>query len=158
MVIVTAKLSKPKRIAIICIAAFLLLTIIFLANRDTPASSDSRAALGASVKLDTPEARLEFLSSLGYQAEPEPVRTQEVLIPKEFTEVYDRYNTLQKNQGLDLEKYKNKKVMQYVYALPAPENGDSPGQITLLTYKNKLIAADISKSGPDGFMRELLSA
>lgn len=155
MVIFTAKLNKKKCIGVVTAAAALILFIIFLSNRGT--ATDLTPAAGA--KLSTPESRVEFLSSQGYTVAQVPVKTQEVLIPKEFTEVYSQYNTLQQSQGFDLSKYKGKKVMQYVYQIENwPEETSEPVYATLLIYKNKLIGADLSRSGTDGFLRPLLEA
>lgn len=153
MIIFTAKLSRSKLIGILVAAAAVILLVIFLANRGTGTTMEPVAG----TKLSTPESRSEFLSTCGYQVSPEPVRTQEVLIPKEFTEVYSQYNRLQGSQGFDLSKYKGKKVMQYVYQVEGTE-GDTPVYATLLLYKNKLIGADLSRGGEDGFLRPLLSA
>lgn len=161
MVIFTAKLSKGKLISIVAAAAALLLLIIFLANR--PSGKDIAETAGK--KLESPESRVEFLASLGYTVSSEPVRTQEVQIPKEFTEVYEQYNAVQKSQGYDLEKFQGKNVMQYVYLVENyPENSGetaSPGEpvyATLLLYKNKLIGGDLSRSGQQGFLRPLTAA
>lgn len=152
MVILTAKLSKGKLIGIVAAAAALLLLIIFLANR--PGSGAVTETAGK--KLETPESRVELLASLGYTVSPEPVRTQEVQIPKEFSEVYEQYNAVQKSQGYDLTKYQGKNVMQYVYLVENyPEEGSDPVYATLLLYKNKLIGGDLSRSGKDGFLRPL---
>ncbi len=154
MVIFTAKLSKPKLIGLVVLAAALILLIVFLANRGTGTALEA-AAPG---KLETPESRQEFLSSLGYTV-GEPLRTQEVLIPKEWNEVYAQYAALQSSQGFKLEKYKGKKVMQYVYEIENwPQETSDPVYATLLTYKGKLIAGEISRGGADGFLRPLLSA
>ena len=154
MVILTAKLSKSKLIAIAAAAVCLLLLIIFLANRGTGTSFETASG----TKLATDADRVEFLSSCGYQVSPEPVRTQEVLIPREFSEVYEMYAKLQSAQGFQLEKYKGKKVMQYVYLVESwPEGGEEPVYASILLYKNKLIAGEITRNGEDGFMRPLLS-
>ena len=154
MFIYTAKLSKGKMTAVAVIAAAVILLMIFLMNRGTGTSMETAAP-----KLSTPEARTEYLASCGYAVSPDPVRTQEVLIPKEFTEVYEQYNTLQQSQGFDLLKYRGKRVMQYVYAIENwPEENSDPVYATLLFYKNKLIGADISRGGEDGFLRPLLEA
>lgn len=152
MFIYTAKLSKGKMAIVAAIAATVILLMIFLMNRGTGTSMETAAP-----KLSTPESRVEFLSSCGYTVSPQPIRTQEVLIPKEFTEVYDQYNTLQQSQGFDLTKHRGKKVMQYVYTIENwPEENSDPVYATLLVYKNKLIGADISRGGEDGFLRPLL--
>lgn len=152
MFIYTAKLSKGKMAIVAAIAAAVILLMILLMNRGTGTSMETAAP-----KLSTPEARVEYLASCGYTVSPEPLRTQEVLIPKEFTEVYDQYNSLQQSQGFDLLKYRGKKVMQYVYAIENwPEENADPVYATLLVYKNKLIGGDISRGGEDGFLRPLL--
>lgn len=153
MVIFTAKLSKARLIGIVAAAAALILFIIFLANRGTGTSMEPTAA----AKLATPESRVEYLSSAGYTVSQEPVRTQEVQIPKEFSEVYQQYNQLQMSQGFDLTKYQGKRIMQYVYRIENwPEENSEPVYATLLIYKNKLIGADIARGGEDGFLRPLL--
>lgn len=152
MFIYTAKLSKGKMAIVAAIAAAVILLMILLMNRGTGTSMETAAP-----KLSTPEARVEYLASCGYTVSSEPLRTQEVLIPKEFTEVYDQYNSLQQSQGFDLLKYRGKKVMQYVYAIENwPEENADPVYATLLVYKNKLIGGDISRGGEDGFLRPLL--
>lgn len=152
MFIYTAKLSKGKMAIVAAIAAAVILLMILLMNRGTGTSMETAAP-----KLSTPEARVEYLTSCGYTVSPEPLRTQEVLIPKEFTEVYDQYNSLQQSQGFDLLKYRGKRVMQYVYAIENwPEENADPVYATLLVYKNKLIGGDISRGGEDGFLRPLL--
>lgn len=153
MVIFTAKLSKPKLIGIVAAAAAVILFIVFLANRGTGTELEPAAA----TKLSTPESRVEFLSGLGYTVSQDPIRTQEVQIPKEFTEVYEQYNALQQSQGFDLTKYQGKRVMQYVYRIENwPEENSEPVYVTLLLYKNKLIGGEITRGGEDGFLRPLL--
>jgi hypothetical protein len=154
MVIFTAKLNKPKLIGIVAAAAAVLLLIIFLANRGTGTSMETAGGK----KLATAEDRVAFLSSCGYQVSQEPVRTQEVQIPKEWSEVYTQYNALQQSQGFDLSKYRGKRVMQYVYLIENwPEADSEPVYASLLLYKNKLIGCDLSRGGQDGFLRALLS-
>lgn len=155
MVILTAKLSKGKLIGIVAAAAALVLLIVFLANRGTGTAIETAAPK----KLDTPESRIEYLSSLGYTVASEPVRTQEVLIPKEWNEIYEQYAAIQSTQGFKLSKYKGKHAMQYVYEITNwPEGGTEPVYATLLCCKGKLIAGELTRNGPDGFLRPLLSA
>ena len=156
MVIFTAKLNKKLLIAIAAAAVAIILFVIFLSNRGTGTAITETAAQ----KLSTPESRVEYLASVGYTVSPEPVRTQEVGIPKEFTEVYDRYNAMQMAQGFDLSKYRGKRVMQYVFRIENwPQDGDpEPVCATLLLYKDKLIGGEISRGGENGFLRPLLES
>lgn len=152
MFIVTAKLTKGKLIGILCAAAAVILLVIGLANRPEDAVETG------SIKLQSPSSRVEYLASCGYKVSQPPVKTQEVLIPEDFSEVYLQYNALQKSQGFDLSKYQGKTVMQYVYAVEdQPEDGN-PVYATLLVYKDKLIGADLSRGGENGFLRPLLTA
>lgn len=156
MVIFTAKLNRKKLIAIAAAAVAIILFVIVLSNRGTGTTITETAAQ----KLSTPESRVEYLASVGYTVAPEPVRTQEVGIPEEFSEVYDRYNAMQMAQGFDLTKYRGKRVMQYVYQIENwPQDGDTePVYATLLLYKDKLIAGEISRGGENGFLRPLLES
>ncbi|MDD6024075.1 MAG: DUF4830 domain-containing protein [Oscillospiraceae bacterium] len=152
MIILTAKLSKSKLIGIVAAAAAVLLLIIFLANR----GSSGAEATGA-VKLSTPESRVEYLNSCGYQVSETPIRTQEVLIPEEWNEVYTKYGAMQEAQGLPLKKYKGKRAMQYVYQVENwPEENSDPVYASILICKNKLIAAELTRAGTDSFLRPLL--
>lgn len=155
MFIFTTKLSKFKLLAVAGAAVLVVLLVVILANRSSAADITQTAA----AKLETPESRVEYLSQLGYTVAQDPVKTQEVRIPKEFTEVYEQYNALQKNQGFDLSKYRGKGVMQYVYQVENyPDGGEEPVYATLLLYKGKLIGGDLSRGGADGFLRPLLTA
>lgn len=52
--------------------------------------------------METNDGRVKFLTDLGWQVTTSPVETQQVRIPTEVTEVFERYNTLQISQGYDL--------------------------------------------------------
>lgn len=155
MVIFTAKLSKGKLAAIAAAAAAVILLVIFLANRGT----GTAIATAAGTKLESPEDRVEFLGSCGYTVSLTPARAQEVLIPKEWNEVYAQYAALQSSQGFDLKKYRGKKVMQYTYVIEDwPEEDSDPVCAVLLVYKDKLVGGEIKRGGENGFIRPLLSA
>ena len=154
MFIFTAKLSKFKLLAVAGAAVLVVLLVVILANRSSAADITQTAA----AKLETPQSRVEYLAPLGYTVAQDPVKTQEVRIPKEFTEVYEQYNALQKTQGFDLSKYRGKGVMQYGYQVENyPDGGEEPVYATLLLYKGKLIGGDLSRGGADGFLRPLLT-
>ena len=91
MVVMTAKVSKKK--LLLAAAAVLLVIVLVFCLRD-PGGAD-----GAGAQED---ARAAFLTSFGYSVRPEPVQVQQVKIPDAPSEVFDRYNELQKSQGYDL--------------------------------------------------------
>ena len=60
--------------------------------------------------IKTNEDRVAYLADFGWQVSPEPIATQEMLIPKEMDESYNEYLALQSGQGFDLEKYAGKRA------------------------------------------------
>ena len=98
-----------------------------------------------SVKNDS--GRIQYLESLGFSIRDGSCVTSSALIPKTFDAATEQYNKLQKQQGFDLEKYKDKKVTSYTYQVTTLPDGTSVDDknvlATLIIYKNKVIAADI---------------
>ena len=66
-------------------------------------------------KLSDNSARVEYLRSYGWEVEKEPESIEEIVIPEEFSEVFEKYNAIQKEQGFDLEKQKGQRVKSYTY-------------------------------------------
>ena len=98
------------------------------------------------------QQRRDFMAAYGWEVEEEPLEIQEVLIPSEFDETYEKYNYIQKQQGFDLSRYRGKVCRKYVYALPGYPGGVEDARITLLIYKCRVIGGDISSPSADGFM------
>lgn len=101
--------------------------------------------------------RIEFISAFGISVTGDPIEVVETKIPKEFDAVYNEYNGIQMAQGLDLSKYKGKKVKRYTYDVsnyPKDAQG-MPSQVflNLVIYKNKVIAGDLSSPDGEGFVR-----
>ncbi len=159
MVIFTAKLQKSKLIGIVCAAAVIVLLIVLLANRGQAGALQETFGRSG-IRLETREDQIAFLAEQGLTAEAEPKSVQEVRIPKEWNEVYTAYNSIQKAQGLDLSKCKGKTVTQVVYPVTgyADDGDEEPVYATLLLYRNRLIGADLSRGGVNGFLRPLISA
>ena len=153
MMIMTAKLSKKKLALCLLVAAALLILVLTAVggDKDTPPpeTQDSAPSLTG---LTTNEDRVAFLTACGYTAEPEPV-LGEVSIPKEFNEVFTRYNTLQQSQGFDLTAYAGKRAKRYVYQVT--KDGET-ASATLIIYRDTVIAADLSSTEGEGFLRALL--
>ena len=143
MVVMTAKLSKKKLIAAIVAVAALIVIIALCAG--SGGSPDTNAA-------DENTERLAFLSSFGYTVNGEPAEVGAVRIPSESSEVFDRYNELQRSQGYDLTGYAGQEVMRYVYAL---ENYDETGEqwyATVLCADGDIIGGDVASAEPEGKM------
>lgn len=163
MFIYSAKLDKKKIAAILICIAVVVLVLVFVFARgesESPSIADKvkreQIQLLQSSKLESNEERLYLLTSLGWKVDMQPAEAAEVRIPAEFSAVYDQYNLIQKEQGLNLEQYKGDKVMRYTYVIVNHPSGESSVRATLLVRNNKLVGGDISSPKLDGFMHSLL--
>ena len=154
MVMVTAKLSKQK---LLLIAALLVDVVVVLClclhgsgnSSETPDTAQEPVA----VDVKTNEGRVAFLASFGWEVAEEPVQTQEVRVPTEPNEVFQRYNELQISQGYDLTQYSGKTLRRYVYTVtnyPAADGG--PYYATVLVYKNEVAGGDVCSAAQNGVM------
>ena len=151
MLVMTTKVDKRK---LLIAAAALLAAIaglLFLGGND----SQPTAAMNAPAAADTNEARGKFLTDLGWEVTTSPTESSQVRIPQEQSQVFDRYNALQKNQGYDLSAYAGKNVMRYVYKVENYPNATEPVYATLLVYKNQVIGGDITDTSANGMIQGL---
>ena len=117
------------------------------------------ASVGADVKLGgmkTNEDRLEFISQFGLSVAGEPKETETFSVPENFDMIIAGYNEIQKAQGLDISKYKNKKVTRYTYLVNDYEGYDGEVNVNLIIYRNTVIACDVSSADPNGFVKPLI--
>ncbi len=96
--------------------------------------------------------RVSYLKSLEYAVDDSDVCSKEIIIPRDFGDVYTEYNRLQKESGFDLLKYKGKSAMVYTYALAGSER-----QIHLIVCDGKIIGGDVADLRLDGEMEPLRS-
>ena len=100
---------------------------------------------------------IEFLENYGWQVDKNAIETEEITIPENFDKVYERYNDLQKEAGLDLEPYKGKTAKRYTYIVKNyPHEVREEVRANVLTVEGKCIAGDIMTVGTAGFMHSLL--
>ena len=90
--------------------------------------------------------RLAYLNGLGWQVVPEPIATEELLIPEQFDDSYQGYLKLQSDQGFDLTQYRGKRVKRYTYQLTNYPTQTEPVQIALLIYKGKVVGGQIQSA------------
>lgn len=151
MIVYATKVTVKKTVIGLLALAAVVWGIAALAPHAARTVSADTGSASLSQTLKTNEDRVEYLRSFGWQVEDTPTVEMEVQIPKEFDAAYEAYNTLQKKQGLDLGKYKGKRAMLYTYALTSYPSGKQGVTASLLLYKNKVVAADISAPEADGF-------
>ena len=145
MLVMTAKVDK-KKIAVILAAAVLLIAgILMLAGGGR--SQSTAAAVGSN------DARVAFLKNFGWEVAASPTESSQVKIPSEPSEVFDRYNALQKSQGYDLSAFAGKTVMRYVYKINNYPGATEPVYATVLVYKNQIIGGDVTDTAANGVVR-----
>jgi len=147
MLVMTAKLDK-KKLAILFAAIIVAIAALVLLIRP-----DRDAEPTVSTGVSNNDARVNFLKSFGWEVTTSPVESSQVRIPSQSTEVFDRYNALQKSQGYDLTAYAGKTVMRYVYRINNYPNATEPVYATLLIYKNQVIGGDITDTAAKGQIR-----
>ncbi len=146
MLVMTAKVDKKKIAIILAAVIALVVGLVMLFGGD-----DSQST--ASTNVSNNDARVAFLKSFGWEVTTTPTESSQVRIPAESSEVFDRYNQLQKSQGYDLSAYAGKTVMRYVYKINNYPNATEPVYATLLVYKNQIIGGDVTDTAAKGVVR-----
>ena len=146
MMVMTAKVDMKKILLILAAVAALIVSAILLLGGD-----GSEATSAPTVSNN--DARVQFLKDFGWDVTTSPAETSQVKIPEESSEVFDRYNALQKSQGYDLSQYAGKKVMRFVYKINNFPGATEPVYATLLVYKNQIIGGDVTDTAAKGQIR-----
>lgn len=149
MLIMTTKVDKRKLLIALAAVLAAIAGLLLLGRDDAQPTANLTAA-------DTNDARVKFLTDLGWEVTASPAEATEVRIPREADEVFSRYNELQKNQGYDLTKYAGKKVMRYVYQINNFPDAKEPVYATLLVCKDRIIGGDITDTTPGGRVQGLV--
>lgn len=143
MMVMTAKVNFKKIIIGLVAAAALIVALILLFGGKDAEPTATNA-------VSNNDARVQFLKSFGWDVSTSPTESSQVRIPEESTEVFDRYNALQKSQGYDLSQYAGKTVMRYVYKINNYPGATEPVYATLLVYKNQIIGGDVTNTAAKG--------
>ena len=147
MMVMTAKVDMKKIAIVLAIAAVLIVALIMLF------SGGSEPTAAAASEIATNDDRVKFLTGFGWSVTSSPVESSQVKIPETSTDVFARYNTLQKSQGYDLSQYAGKTVMRYVYKVTNYPGATEPVYATLLIYKNQVIGGDVTDTAAKGVVR-----
>ena len=167
MFIYSFKASSIKFFAVVCVALAALITLIAF----VPAYAGGESASpGGGLAVDAPEAEsgvtvsyrydkvktaddaAAFLGQFGWLVDAGSAETKEVTIPAEFDKVFAGYNELQKAQGLDLSKYKKKKVTRHTFTVTNYEGETGTVYANVLVYRGRVIGGDICSADVNGFI------
>ena len=146
MMFLTAKVNYKKIAVILAAVVGVIVALILLLG-------GGRSTTTAAPAVSNNDGRVKFLTDLGWQVNASPVESGQVRIPEQQSELYERYNALQKSQGYDLSEYAGKTVMRYVYKITNYPNATEPVYATLLVYKNQVIGGDITDTAAKGVVR-----
>lgn len=146
MFVFSLKWNKKAALIVLIAIALLLAILVLVFGRSTE---------GNELKIDSAEDASEFLYSLGWTVDSNSIEEKTIIIPSEFSAVYEEYNDLQIANGYDLGDYRGNRVIIYTFRLhDYPDyNGDVVSDIYV--YKGKVIGGDIHSLELDGFMHGL---
>lgn len=165
MFVCSVKSPRSKVIAAVIVILLILLGFIVCSQlpggsggwpsgTTEPQSDTLQTDAAVSYNAADASERLAFIAQFGWQVKEEPAEISEVIIPTDFDEVYEKYNALQKAQGLDLESYQGERVKRWSYTVtnyPNAENTDYI-RINLLICDGVVIGGDVCSLAENGFM------
>ena len=147
MMVMTTKVDMKKILIVLAAVVGVIVGLVLLMQGGDESTTTATASLSNN------DARVQFLKNFGWEVTTSPKESSQVRIPEESTEVFDRYNALQKGQGYDLSKYAGKTVMRYVYKINNYPGATEPVYATLLVYKNQIIGGDVTDTAAKGHIR-----
>ena len=128
----------------------ILICIVFVSSKFT--SSTAYAKEGS-----TNFERINFLNSINCKVKEEIVSQKAIVIPSEFSDVYTKYNELQKKAGFDLTTFKGSKATVYTYKIIKYKDIKN-AYANLIVCNGKIIGGDIYTTDLEGEMLPLLKA
>lgn len=156
MFVYSMKAGTLKFFGVICLSLALLITLIAF----VPTLADGAIAANASGegsdysydKIKSSSDVVNFLSQFGWTVNGSAIECEDVTIPAEFDKVFAGYNEIQKEQGLDLSKYKKKKVTRYTMEVTNYEGYEGRVFANVIVYRNKVVGGDICSADVSGFV------
>ncbi len=155
MFIYSIRASTLKLFLCIVLCVAVLITLLAFGSTDSVYASVNGQEINYG-GMKTNEDRIAFIEGFGIKVKSEPTSEESFTMPDDFDRIVEGYNQVQKEQGLDLSKYKNKRVTHYAYEVT---NYDYNGTVyvNLIIWRHKIIAADISSTADGGFISSLIN-
>ena len=159
MFIYSMRASTIKFFGVVCIALVGLIALIAVVPSYVSNSGIIQAGVsnidGQSYNYDRIKSRedaADFLAQFGWSVDADTCSVQEVTLPSEFDKVFTGYNEIQRAQGLDLSKYKKKKITRYTFEVTNYNGYEGRVLANVLVYRNKVIGGDICSADVSGFV------
>lgn len=155
MFVYTLKANTLKFFSIIGIALIALISLIVFVPRYDIATTGAIQKETEHIRYDKIKNntdRIAFLAQFGWECSESATEEVTMTIPKEFDKIMKTYNEVQKQQGLDLEKYKGKDVIRYTYEITNYPGAEGKVIANLIICKNRVIGGDICSADVNGFI------
>ena len=157
MFVYSVRASTIKFFGVICVALAALVTLIAFVPTYV-GGAEATGGEGVTTKeisyerVKSAEDAQGFLAQFGWQIDAAATKSTVLTIPGEFDKVLSGYNEIQKRQGLDLTKYKNREVTRYTFTVTNYPNYDGTVYANVLVYRNRVIGGDLSTADVMGFV------
>ena len=155
MFVYSIRATTIKFFGVICVALAALITLIAFVPTYVGDSTQTGAEEAKEISYDkvkSAEDAQRFLSQFGWEVDAAQTKTMQVTMPSEFDKVFTGYNELQKRQGLDLSKYRNKAVTRYTFVVTNYPDYEGTVYANVLVYRNRVIGGDICSADVTGFV------
>lgn len=131
----------------------------FMEDDAAPAAANGEAVQAdpAAMKIEGTDDIQAFFKAYGLEVDLATATVDKVKIPKSWDESFSAFNTVVKESGLSLEKYKNKTVEKWVVLCPGRSTGENKVSGVLLVYKEEPVGAYLLAS-PSGEVTGLVTA
>lgn len=146
MFVMTAKLNR-KKLAAALLAVFLIIVAIVIAFNAAGSRSGG--------KIRSAEDAGAYLAEIGWHVSPEPLEVQEIVIPRQFSGVYESYIELQRRQGFQLEEYGGASATRYTFRILNYPSGEEGIVADIVIHGGSVIAGDVQSTAINGFMEGL---
>ena len=155
MFICTVRAHTLRLFSIIAVSIAVLCAVVLTIPDYAPVSTKAVASEAEKYsydKIKTTDDAVKFLAQFGWEVDGTPVEEVKLKIPAEFDKVMNAYNDLQRNQGLDLSKYRGKEVTRWTFKVTNYPDYKGNVMANVIVYKNKVIAGDICSADVTGFI------
>ncbi len=162
MFVLTFGKNGLRRLGAVAVCGVALAGAVFAAG--TFFFSEEEAAATAAQPTDPTAMKIEgtddiqtFFKAYGLEVDLATATVDKVKIPKKWDESFSAFNTVVKESGLDLDKYKNKTVEKWLALCPARSAGEEQVYGVLLVYKEEPVGAYLLAK-PSGEVTGLVTA
>lgn len=158
MFVYSLKASTLKFFGVISVAVIALVALIIFIPANKINTTAEIEAMNESISFENIKSSSDasgFLKQYGWETEATPIEECEITIPSDFDKVMTSYNEIQKQQGLDLTKYRKKTAKRYTLKVTNYPNYEGTVYANVIVYKNKVIAGDICSADAKGFIHTL---